>query len=203
MLKLYSMPGTCALAVHIALEWAKIPYELRLMLHGENHSLDYLQINALGSVPALQLRDHSVITEASALLMFIDDEAAEVFGAPTRNHYGRARLAEMLSFYTTEVHAAFAPHFAPARFHPEHREHLALKAQAYERLRLLFDLIDDTLTGTYVFGPERSVADPYLYVLSRWIAGTPLKLDDFPLLKAFKVRMDQDLAVQKVLSCYT
>lgn len=202
MLKLYSMTGTCALAVHIALEWAQLPFELRILERGENRDTDYLQINPLGTVPALRIDDGSVLTEASALLTYIDARVPEAFSAPSRDAFGRARLAETLSFFTTELHAAFAPHFAPARFHPNAAEHDALRAAAYERLRRLFDLTDGRLTGRYIFGDQRSVADPYLYVLTRWIGNTPLEITDFPSLAAFNQRMKADPGVRAALSRY-
>lgn len=202
MLTLYSMQGTCALAVHISLEWAQIPYQLNLLNSDDNHQLEYLQVNPLGSVPAMELPDGSVLTEASALLTYIDAERPNRFAAPSRDSLGKARLAETLSFFTTELHAAFAPHFAPARFHPDKAEHATLKSQAYTRLQRLFDFTDDSMIGPYVFGLDRSVADPYLYVLTRWIAGTPLSLDSFPLLSGFKDRMEMDNSVRKVLKSY-
>jgi len=199
---LYSMSGTCALAVHIALEWAQVPYELKVLQRGENRELEYLQINALGSVPAMVLDDGSVLTEASALLTYIDALRPDGLDAPTRDSLARARLAETLSFFTTELHAAFGPHFAPAHYHPDMEQHDTLRSMAYERLQRLFDLMDDMFTGPYVFGEFRSVADPYLYVLTRWISGTPLELENFPLLAAFKHSMDTDPIVGRALAFY-
>lgn len=202
MLTLYSMSGTCALAVHIALEWAEIPFELKVLKRGANRGIDYLQINPLGAVPAMRLEDGSVLTEASALLTYVDARSPDTFSAPSRDAFGRARLAETLSFFTTELHAAFAPHFAPARFHPDVAEHDTLRAMAYERVLRLFDLTDDLLSGRYIFGNSRSVADPYLYVLTRWISGTPLDLENFPLLANFKRMMDIDPGVRNALDRY-
>lgn len=200
---LYSIEGTCALSVHIALEWAEIPYDVIVMNRGDNHQEPYLQINPLGSVPALRLPDESVMTEAAALLTYIDATLPDRFFAPSRDRLGRAQLARVLSFFTTELHAAFAPHFAPARFHPDQSEHKTLKAMAYCRLQRLFDLTDDRLVGPYIFGSERSVADPYLYVLTRWLSDCPLGLDEFPLLSAFRARMDIDLGVRRALAMYS
>ena len=56
-MKLYSMAGTCALSVHIVLEWIGAPYEVEVMARGDNHADAYLAINPSGQVPALQLDD--------------------------------------------------------------------------------------------------------------------------------------------------
>ena len=69
-MKLYSMAGTCALSVHIVLEWIGAPFEVEMMARGDNHADAYLAINPSGQVPALQLDDGRVLTEASAILTY-------------------------------------------------------------------------------------------------------------------------------------
>ncbi len=59
-MKLFTMPGTCALSVHIVLEWIGQPYDLEVMPRGPNTSVGYLAINPSGQVPALQLDDGRV-----------------------------------------------------------------------------------------------------------------------------------------------
>lgn len=172
------------------------------MERGENRQLEYLQVNPLGSVPAMTLEDGTVLREASALLTYVDGRQPAAFHCPSRDAFGQAKLAEFLSFFTTELHAAFAPHFAPGRFLADPEYHDELRQTAYERLLRLLDLTDDLMVGSFVFGDHRSVADPYLYVITRWIQGTPLELANFPLLAAFKRRMDTDPAVMQVLSLY-
>ena len=69
MLKLYTVPGTCALASHIALEEAGAPYSVEVLSFKNNQqsSAEYLKINPKGRVPAL-LTDHGVLTETPAIL---------------------------------------------------------------------------------------------------------------------------------------
>ncbi|TQV86795.1 glutathione S-transferase [Exilibacterium tricleocarpae] len=202
MLTLYSMSETSALAVHIALEWAEFSYQVKVLAGGDNNRLEYLQVSPLGKVPAAIFDDGKVLTETTALLTYVDAQRPEYFPLPARDNFGRAKLLETLSFYATELHGAFAPYFWPARFHPDQDEHAVLQAVGCERLLRLFDLTDDHFTGPYVFGPCRSVADPYLYVLTRWLSRTSLGLDNFPLLSAFKANMDMDEGVRRVLSAY-
>lgn len=196
------MPNTCALAVHIALEWSGLPYKVSVLERGQNRDLSYLQVNPLGSVPALRLPDDTILTEASALLTYVDNECPEKFKALPRSNIGSTLLAQKLSFYTTELHAAFAPHFAPSRFHPNVAEHSALKTTAYQHISRLLDLTDDTMIWPFVFGDFPSVADPYLYVITRWIEDTPLNISKFPLLSEFKRMMEMDDDVRSILSTY-
>ncbi|MEN1728673.1 MAG: glutathione S-transferase N-terminal domain-containing protein [Pseudomonadota bacterium] len=203
MLTLYSMPGTCALAVHIALAWARLPCENRMLTRGTNHETSYLSVNPLGSVPAIVLEDNSVLTEASAILLFIHSVAEEAFEAPERSKIGRAQLASHLSFLTSELHAAFGPHFAPGRFSPDPEHHQDLRDQAYARIAFLLRHMEEQFEGPYLFGEHRSVADPYLFVVCRWISLTPIDLENFPQLASFKRHMSLDADVVKVLSAYS
>ena len=63
-MKLYVMPGSCALACHIALEWADASYELEVLTHDALRSEQFLAVNPKAKVPALVLDKNDVITEA-------------------------------------------------------------------------------------------------------------------------------------------
>lgn len=198
---LYSMPGTCALAPHIALIWSGRPFKLKVLTRGENHEVEYVRINPLGSVPALLFPDGRVLTEAHAILAYIARDAPAVFGAP-HNSLEAARLHQTLSFYTTELHAAFGPHFAPQRYHDDAAEHGNVRAMAHRRIRRLMELTDDRMGRATPSSATRNTADPYLYVICRWLALTPIRLDTLPHLAAFKAAMDADEGVQGALEAY-
>src|SRR5690348_12599427 len=46
---------------------------------------------------------------------------------------------------------------------------------------------------------DRSFADAYLYVLTRWIEQTPLSIDNYPNLKKHRARMERDEGVKLAL----
>ena len=50
MIKLFYAPGTCALALHIVLEWIGEPYDLQKVKQSDP---EYLKLNPLGQVPAM------------------------------------------------------------------------------------------------------------------------------------------------------
>ena len=68
MIKLFYAPGTCALAVHIVLEWIGEQYELQLVKLGDP---EYLKINPLGQVPAIIDSDREVMNQADAILKYL------------------------------------------------------------------------------------------------------------------------------------
>lgn len=199
-MKLYAMPGTCALAVNIALQWAEADYQVALMKHGDQRQSDFLEINSMGKVPALVLDDDRVLTEASAILNWIVDvyPDAELGGNGADRRYA---INQWLSFMTSEVHASgYGPHFAPQRFHPDESQHETVRAAAHGRLNGLYRQLETRLDGrAHSVGEHHTVADPYLFVLTLWIDMTPLSLADFPGLKAFRESMETDPGVNRAL----
>ncbi|GMA74167.1 hypothetical protein GCM10025880_05840 [Methylorubrum aminovorans] len=53
--------------------------------------------------------------------------------------------------------------------------------------------------GEWYLG-QRSFADTFLYVLTRWIEKTPLSIEDYPALKAHRARMEADEGVKRALA---
>ena len=189
---LYTMPETCALAPNIVAHWTKAPIEIKTLKRGDQKSPEYLSINPHGKVPALQFNDGFVLTEAAAIMQHI---AMTTDGSlwPS-NKRDQARIVEALSFMASEVHADFGPHFAADTFADEKGAKQEIKQKAYEKLARHYATLDDTLTdsGSDWYLGERSPADAYLYVLTRWIDQTPLKIADYPTLKTFRDRMQDD-----------
>ena len=75
-MKLYSAPGTCATAMHIALEWIGKPFEVEHLDFKGMKSADYLKINPAGVVPTLVDGD-LVLPEGMAILLHLLDQNPE------------------------------------------------------------------------------------------------------------------------------
>jgi glutathione S-transferase len=196
--KLYTMSGTCALAPHIALEWIGEPYELEVMKHGDHLKSEYLKVNPKGKVPALVIEDGKVLTEAAAILMYLIDRYPQANLGTGNDAYERYLLEEWLSYMTSEVHADFAPHFAPQKFIDDESQHDAVRQATYKRLREHYKTLNERL-DKHPIARGRTVADPYLYVITRWIDQTPIDINDYPNLKRFREEMSADAGVKKAL----
>ncbi len=196
---LYTMPGTCSLAPNIAVAWLDAPVTVENLAYGDHKKDAYLAINPKGQVPALRFEDGDVLTEAAAILAWLG--ATHGTADFARDTVLGRKEAEALSYMTSEVHADYAPHFAVQAYADSESAQAEVKRHAYEMLNNHYRRLDDTLgaAGDFYLG-ERSFADPYLYVLTRWIDQTPLSLDDFPALAAFRKRMQADPAVQQALA---
>lgn len=203
-MKLYSIAGTCAVSLAIVLEWIGTPYELDVMARGDNRAPAYLAINASGEVPALMLDDGQILTEAAAILPFLAAcfPLAELdLGDDT---VARARLAQTISYLTSEVHVAFKPHIMPQRFLDDPRLFHALRAQAWVTLAPMLARLDNLLVDRpFLIADHRTVADAYLYVMLRWVDEGPGGIAPYPALADFRARLESDAGVRRALAAHS
>lgn len=196
-MKLYYSPGACSLSPHIVLHEAGLPFET-VLASTKTHKLpdgtDYYSINPRGYVPLLELDDGQRLTEGPVIVQWIADQVPQKRLAPSAGTMPRYRVMEWLNFVSAELHKQFSPLFNPA--YPE-------EAKAINREKLLgrYTWVDEQLAGRqYLMGDEYSVADAYLYTVTRWTV--PMKLDISPRanLAAFMARVGQRPAVQRALA---
>jgi glutathione S-transferase len=197
-MKLYTSPGACSTADHIALQWAGAPFEIEIVTRDQRQSSEYLAINPAGTVPVLCDGDY-ILTQNAAILGYIADNfpAAQLAGDGSARQ--RAEANRWLAFVNSDLHPAFKPIFGPARYLADESRHEAVKAQARSNVRALFERANRQLAGKQWLAGFRSYADPYLYVTLRWAANTGVELDGLDHLHAFKQRMDADPGVQAAL----
>ena len=189
------------MSVDIVLEWIGVPFEVEVMNRGDNRLPGYLAINPVGQVPALQLDDGTVMTEAAAILPYLGERYPEAGLGSDGTELGRYRLAQLLSFLTGEVHVAFKPFFMPQRFLDDEAQFAALKANAFVTLAPLLAMLEARLgADSFILDNRRSVADAYLYVLLRWVENAPDGLAPYPALSRFRARMESDPAASRALA---
>jgi glutathione S-transferase len=195
-MKLYYSPGACSLSPHIALREAGLAFE-PVLASTKSHKLqdgtDYYTVNPLGYVPLLELDDGTRLREGPAIVQYIADQAPLKNLAPANGTLPRYRLQEWLTFIGTEIHKTFSPLFQPAM--PE-------EARKIFRDKLLsrFAWVDGELAGKdYLMGDHFSVADGYLYVVTRWAKPMNLDLGGLANLMAQHERVAARPAVQEAL----
>ena len=195
-MKLYYAPGACSLSPHIALREAGLDFELvetdtkTKKLKGGGSFWD---ISAKGYVPCLELDNGERLTEGPAIVQYIADRAPARRLAPDHGSLERYRLQEWLNYVSTELHKGYGALFTPTT--PENYKPIAL-----ERLDLRYELVEATLSKQpYLLGSGFSVADVYLFVVTRWARRVHLSLDRFPSLVALQARVRERPAVQAAL----
>lgn len=198
-MKLYYSTGTCSLADHIVLEWIGKPYEAVRVSREERKSPAFLALNPAGAVPVLQDGDW-VLTQNSAILNFLADTFPEAGLGGDGTPRGRAEVNRWLSFVNSDVHPAFKPLFGTTAYLEDEAIIGKTKDAARTSLRTLFERADAQLAAHEWIAGSRSIADPYLYVVTRWAKAQGVDLSGLDNLARFSARMEADTAVQKVLA---
>jgi glutathione S-transferase len=195
-MKLYYSPGACSLSPHIVLREAGLAFEPVLAptkTHKLQDGTDYYTINPLGYVPLLELDDGTRLREGPAIIQYIADQVPLRNLAPANGTLPRYRLQEWLTFIGMELHRNFSPLFNPAQ--PEEAKKIGR-----ERLASRFQWLNGELAGKpYVLGEHFSVADVYLYVVTRWAKPMNVDLTAYPNLVAHHERIGARPAVQEAL----
>src|SRR6201994_2179573 len=109
MLKLYTAPGTCALASHITLAEAGADYTVEKLDFKANqqNSPGYLEINPKGRVPSL-VTDRGILTETPAMLVYIAQSYPQAKLAPLDDPFAFGQLQAFNSYLCSSVHVAHA-----------------------------------------------------------------------------------------------
>jgi glutathione S-transferase len=199
-MKLFTMPGACSMASHVALIWTGMPFELAVLDHETVHSPQFARINPKASVPALVLDDGTVITESLAVLLYIAERSpAALLGASNDDLLARAKLNETMSELVSEVHKAYAPIFVPERYVADEAARGSVKQAAYILLDQKFNRLEALMSDgrEWLVLGHRSVADAYLYLMCSWKDNTPTPLVNFPHLAAHAARLKADPGVQR------
>jgi glutathione S-transferase len=195
-MKLYYSPSACSLSPHIALREAGLAFE-PVLASTKSHKLqdgtDYYSINPLGYVPMLELDDGTRLREGPAIVQYIADQVPTKNLAPANGTLPRYRLQEWLTFIGTEIHKTFSPLFNPAM--PEEGKQISR-----ERLASRFKFVDGELKGkNYLMGDHFTVADGYLFVVTRWAKPMNIDLTPFPNLRAHHERVAARPAVREAM----
>jgi len=198
-MKLYYSPGACSLADHIVLEWIGKPYEAVRVSREERKSPEFLKLNPAGAVPVLQDGDWA-LTQNAAILNFLADSFPEAGLGGDGTPKGRAEVNRWLAFVNSDVHPAFKPLFGATSYLGDEATIEKTKEAARKSLRGLFERADAQLANGEWIAGERSIADPYLYVVTRWAKAQGVDLSDLDNLARFSAAMEADAAVQKVLA---
>jgi glutathione S-transferase len=195
-IQLYFAPVRCSMATRIALYEAGAEATYTEIDPRTKQTIpdgaDFRAINPLGMVPVLRTEDGDVLTENSAILMYVADRYPAAGLAPG-GEMARARLHQWLSFISTELHKAV---FAPLvdRTAPD-----AVKAYALERVPVRFGILERHLANRRFLLDDFSVADAYLVTVLTWTLVTPIDLKAYPAVAAYGARLRERPSVARAL----
>lgn len=197
MLTLCYCPGACSMASHIILEESGEKYTGRRinLAKGEQRSAEYLKINPHGRVPALGLDNGEFISENTAILPFLGKR----FGLWTDDSLTEVKMMSFIGWVASSVHPAQAHIGRPERYASDPATHANLKETGFKTFHGYLKEIDGLYAGKdWLFG-KYSVADPYAFLLYTWGVRRDVPMAEMKNYTAFKVRMLQRPAVQRVV----
>lgn len=197
-MKLHYLPGTCSLADHIMLEWIGQPYEAVAVPRDKLKSPGFLELNPAGAVPVLE-HDGWVLTQNSAILHYLGTTHPQARLLGDGSARSAAEVDRWLGFLNADVHPSFWPLFGGLGWLKDEALVAQGKAVALDKLHVLFERLDHQLDGRDWIAGERSIADPYLFVVTRWARSLGVDLAGMDHLDRHFQRMLDDAAVQRVL----
>jgi glutathione S-transferase len=153
----------------------------------------YVAMNAKGYIPALQLDDGEVLTEAAVIVQYVADLRPEAKLLPPAGSFARVRAQEWLNFLATELHKGLSPLYqarAGDDFKTWWREN---------KVEPRFNVLDKHLEGReFIAGDRFSVVDAYAFYVCRAWTGKAIKgdLSKWKNLAAHFARMSERPSVK-------
>ena len=196
-MKLFYSPNACSLAPHIVLRELGLPFELikvDLQQHLTELGEDFYRLNKKGQVPILQLDDGSFLTESAVISQFLVDQFERKDLLAEINTVERYQTLSWMNFIASEIHKAYSPFF-----HESYGEES--KTIFSTLLNKHYAWIDQQLDGqNYLTGTNFTIADIYLFVVTRWADFIGLDLGHFNHLTAFMQRIARRQTVQDAIA---
>jgi glutathione S-transferase len=196
MLTLYYAPGACSMAAHIVLEESGEKYQPQKvdLAGGEQRTDAYLKINPQGRVPALRLDNGDYLAENTAILPYLGKR----FGLWPNDALAEAKALSLIGFFAASVHAAHAHVGRPERYSADASAYPGIKEAGLKTFHTHLQQIDKMLANREWLSDRFSVLDPYGFVFYTWGVRRELPMNELKNYTAFKDRMLQRPAVQKV-----
>ena len=191
-MKLYYSPGACSLSPHIALLEAGADFEAVKVGKDKQaeDGRDFRDVNPFGYVPALVTDEGATLLEGPAIVQYIADKYPNAKLAPPNGTLARYQLQSALGFVNSEIHKTASGLFKPGLADAERNE-------IVDKLDTRFKQLAAWRNGKdWIAGEEYSVADAYLFVVTRWLQKY---LDRWPWLESHFHRVKARDAVRTAL----
>lgn len=168
MYTLYYLPGSCSLAVHVALNEVGAKYNLVNVSvpDGQPRPADFLKINARGNVPVLA-KDGFVLREGAAILTTLLDDHKSPLLPQSGN--ARATALEWLAFANSTLHPAYGRLFFLHRALGDKAAESPVYEAAIVAIQKLWDEVEARLSeSACIVGENITVADILITVIANW-----------------------------------
>lgn len=195
-MQLFYAAGACSLAPHIVLQEIKQNFDL-IKVSFKNHQTEqgqnFLEINSKGQVPFLISDNGLHLSEGAIISQYLAESAQRSDLLPEQNNPKRYKVLEWMNFISSELHKSYAPFFQKG-FDDQSKDIFK------EKLLKQYQWVDEQIQNPeHDFGQAFTIAEIYLFVVTRWAELIHLDLAHLQALQAFMQRMHQQPAVQKAM----
>ena len=191
----YFSPLACSIASRIALYEAgaiacfqEVDPKTKLLEDGSS----YLDVCALGLVPAIRTEQGDVITENAAVLQYIAERYPDADLIPVPG-LERTKMQQWLCFIGTELHKGLFTTLFDRKTPAE------VKSQALEKAESRFAYLAEHLAFREYLLTRFSVADAYLFAVLNWHIATPVELKRWPVLADYYARLKDRPSICRAL----
>ncbi|WP_426030903.1 glutathione S-transferase family protein [Caulobacter sp. DWP3-1-3b2] len=201
-LKLYFAPGSSAFAPLIALEEIGVAYHAHRvdLATGEQRQPAYLRVNPRGRVPTLAV-DGEPVTEVLAILTYLAQAYPHSELLPLADPLKLAHAYEVMSWFASTVHVAFAQTTRPERFADDETVKAALATPGEARFHRTLSDIERLAQGPgpWLLGDSFSAVDAYALVIWRWAQRRSIDTSAYPAWSAKAARALARPSVKRAL----
>ena len=201
-MKLYHCPQSRSVRVYWLLEELGVSYELvQFDFTPENlKKPEYLQINPLGKVPAIQDGELTMF-ESGAIVEYILEKYGKGRLAPAPGTPARGVFLQWIHFAEATATPPLTDMAQHTMMKPEAERIPAVVADAHNRALAILGVVEQALAGRqYLLGAEFSAADimmGYTVLLMKWLG---VLSDAHPNTLAYLARLEARAALQKALA---
>lgn len=197
---LYTVPGSCGFASHVALEMSGAEYQVKLAPREAGKTApSFYEINPKGRVPVLVTSD-GTLTETPAILFFIAQTYQQAKLAPFDNPWLIAQLQSFCAYMCATVHVAHAHGHRGYRWATEESSFKDMTRKVPANMTTCFELIEsEMLKGPWVLGDTFSLGDIYLLTIARWLETDKVDTTKIPRVLEHRKRMLELPAVGKAI----
>jgi glutathione S-transferase len=190
------------MAPHAALAEAGADYTLVIVErdeHGQSPPA-YFALNRWGLVPTLE-DNGLVLTESTAILLHVADRFPEAGLAPAFGTTARSEVYRWLAYLTTTVQTSYLRWFYPERYTTDPEGAAAIRAREAAVLSQHLDWLERELaTRPWLVGEERTGADLFLFMLTRWGRFQEPPAWDRPTLREHFCRLLERPGVRRMMA---
>lgn len=184
-MKLYYYKGACSLSVRIILNELELKCnfesitELQTKDKTTEGGTQFSKISPKNQIPVLELDDGRILTECSAIMLYLADLKNETNLTGLGDSLNKYRVLEWLNFISSELHKNFVPNISPI---------IPINAKPIFKKILLSKLkyIENELSGKdFITIGSFTLADAYLFTVLSWMHLIQINLEDFPSINKY------------------